>query len=138
MTVICEEDVIASVADALQYISYYHTPDFIQAMGRAYTCEQSPAARDAIAQILTNSRMCAEGHRPLCQDTGIVVVFVKRAARLAGGIDARANRDLETRRAPDGSGGRRNRGSCRSHHGKPHGSLHGNHAGEGRAAGDGR
>jgi fumarate hydratase class I len=56
---------------------YYHTPDFIQAMGRAYAIEQSPAARDAIAQILTNSRMCAEGHRPICQDTGIVVVFVK-------------------------------------------------------------
>jgi fumarate hydratase class I len=77
MTVIREADVIASVADALQYISYYHTPDFIRAMGRAYEVEQSAAARDAIAQILTNSRMCAEGHRPLCQDTGIVVVFVK-------------------------------------------------------------
>jgi fumarate hydratase class I len=77
MTVIRQADVIASVADALQYISYYHTPDFIQAMGRAYAIEQSPAARDAIAQILTNSRMCAEGHRPICQDTGIVVVFVK-------------------------------------------------------------
>ena len=76
-TVIREADVIASVADALQYISYYHTPDFIRAMGRAYTVERSPAARDAIAQILTNSRMCAEGHRPICQDTGIVVVFVK-------------------------------------------------------------
>jgi fumarate hydratase class I len=77
MTVIREADVIASVADALQYISYYHTPDFIRAMGRAYEVEQSPSARDAIAQILTNSRMCAEGHRPICQDTGIVVVFVK-------------------------------------------------------------
>ena len=77
MTVIREADVVASVADALQYISYYHTPDFIRAMGRAYEAEQSPAARDAIAQILTNSRMCAEGHRPICQDTGIVVVFVK-------------------------------------------------------------
>ncbi|HEX3912098.1 MAG TPA: fumarate hydratase [Steroidobacteraceae bacterium] len=77
MTVIREADVIASVADALQYISYYHTPDFIRAMGRAYDLERSPAARDAIAQILTNSRMCAEGHRPICQDTGIVVVFVK-------------------------------------------------------------
>jgi fumarate hydratase class I len=76
MSVIREADVIASVADALQYISYYHTPDFIRAMGRAYAVEQSPAARDAIAQILTNSRMCAEGHRPICQDTGIVVVFV--------------------------------------------------------------
>src|SRR5450432_923295 len=77
MRVIRESDVIASVADALQYISYYHTPDFIAAMGRAYRMEQSPSARDAIAQILTNSRMCAEGHRPICQDTDIVVVFVK-------------------------------------------------------------
>src|ERR1700740_1571700 len=77
MSMIREADVIASVADALQYISYYHTPDFIRAMGRAYDVEQSPSARDAIAQILTNSRMCAEGHRPICQDTGIVVVFVK-------------------------------------------------------------
>src|SRR5271170_12413 len=77
MTVIREADVISSVADALQYISYYHTPDFIRAMGRAYELEQSPSARDAIAQILTNSRLCAEGHRPICQDTGIVVVFVR-------------------------------------------------------------
>jgi fumarate hydratase, class I len=77
MSVIREADVIASVADALQYISYYHTPDFIRAMGRAYEVERGPAARDAIAQILTNSRLCAEGHRPICQDTGIVVVFVE-------------------------------------------------------------
>jgi fumarate hydratase, class I len=91
MTVICEDDVIASVADALQYISYYHSPDFIRAMGRAYAAEQSPAARDAIAQILTNSRMCAEGHRPICQDTGIVVVFVK----VGMGVRWRAQRDLE-------------------------------------------
>src|SRR3979490_3517583 len=77
MSVIREADVIASVADALQYISYYHAPDFIRAMGRAYDLEQSPSARDAIAQILTNARMRAEGHRPICQDTGIVVVFVK-------------------------------------------------------------
>jgi len=91
MTVIREADLIASVADALQYISYYHTPDFIQAMGRAYAMEQSPSARDAIAQILTNSRLCAEGHRPICQDTGIVVVFVKV------GMDVRwdAQRDLD-------------------------------------------
>ncbi len=82
MTVIREADVISSVADALQYISYYHTPDFIRAMGRAYDLEQSPSARDAIAQILTNSRMCAEGHRPICQDTGIVVVFVKVGMRV--------------------------------------------------------
>ena len=77
MAVIREDDLIASVADALQYISYYHSPDFIAAMGAAYAREQSPAARDAIAQILTISRMCAEGHRPICQDTGIVVAFVK-------------------------------------------------------------
>ena len=77
MAVIREDDLIQSVADALQYISYYHAPDFIAAMGRAYETETSPAARDAIAQILTNSRLCAEGHRPICQDTGIVVVFVK-------------------------------------------------------------
>ena len=77
MTVIKQQDLIDSVADALQYISYYHPIDYIEALGRAYELEQSPAARDAIAQILTNSRMCAEGHRPICQDTGIVVVFVK-------------------------------------------------------------
>ena len=77
MTVIREDDVIDSVADALQYISYYHSPDFIRAMGRAYELEKSPAARDAIAQILTNSRLCALGHRPICQDTGIVVVFLR-------------------------------------------------------------
>jgi len=71
-----EADVIASVTDALQYISYYHPMDYIRALGAAYEAEQGPAARDAIAQILTNSRMCAEGHRPICQDTGIVTVFV--------------------------------------------------------------
>jgi len=77
MVTIREEDLIESVADALQYISYYHPMDYIRALGEAYEAEQSPAARDAIAQILTNSRMCAEGHRPICQDTGIVNVFVK-------------------------------------------------------------
>jgi fumarate hydratase class I len=77
MTTIRQEDFIQSIADALQYISYYHPVDYIQALGRAYEAEQSPAAKDAIAQILTNSRMCAEGKRPLCQDTGIVVAFVK-------------------------------------------------------------
>jgi len=76
MTTIRQEDLIASVADALQYISYYHPVDYIEALGAAYEAEQSPAAKDAIAQILTNSRMCAEGHRPICQDTGIVVAFV--------------------------------------------------------------
>ncbi len=92
MTVIREADVITSVADALQYISYYHTPDFIRAMGRAYDMEQSASARDAIAQILTNSRMCAEGHRPICQDTGIVVVFVK----VGMGVSWDATSDLES------------------------------------------
>jgi len=77
MTVISEDDFIQSIQDALQHISYYHPVDFIKALGEAYTLEQGPAAKDAIAQILTNSRMCAEGHRPLCQDTGIVVAFVK-------------------------------------------------------------
>ena len=72
-----EADFIQSVADALQFISYYHPADYIAHLGRAYAREQSPAAKDAIAQILTNSRMCAEGHRPICQDTGIVNVFVK-------------------------------------------------------------
>ena len=76
-TIIREADLIESVADALQYISYYHPMDYIRALGDAYQAEQSPAAKDAIAQILTNSRMCAEGHRPICQDTGIVTVFVK-------------------------------------------------------------
>ena len=77
MNTITQHDLIASVADALQYISYYHPPDYIRALGKAYELEQSPAARDAIAQILTNSRMCAEGRRPICQDTGIVMVFAK-------------------------------------------------------------
>jgi fumarate hydratase class I len=72
-----QDDLIASVADALQYISYYHPQDYIEALGEAYEAEESPAAKDAIAQILTNSRMCAEGRRPICQDTGIVVAFVR-------------------------------------------------------------
>jgi fumarate hydratase, class I len=77
MTLIRQEDFIASVHGALQYISYYHPVDYITSLTKAYEREQSPAARDAIAQILINSRMCAEGHRPICQDTGIVNVFVK-------------------------------------------------------------
>ena len=77
MTVIKQDDLIQSVADALQFISYYHPVDFIQAMHEAYLREESPAAKDAMAQILINSRMCATGHRPLCQDTGIVTVFVR-------------------------------------------------------------
>src|ERR1700686_485753 len=76
MTPIKQEDFIRSVADALQYISYYHPADYIESLAAAYEAEESPAAKDAIAQILTNSRMCAEGHRPICQDTGIVVAFV--------------------------------------------------------------
>ncbi len=77
MTIIKQDDLIQSIADALQFISYYHPLDYIQAVGRAYDKEESPAAKDALAQILTNSRMCAEGHRPICQDTGSVVVFLK-------------------------------------------------------------
>ncbi|WP_430009675.1 fumarate hydratase [Methylophaga lonarensis] len=77
MTIIKSQDLIDSIADALQFIANYHPKDFIQAMTAAYEREQSPAARDAIAQILINSRMCAENNRPICQDTGIVNVFVK-------------------------------------------------------------
>ena len=77
MTIIREADFVQSIADALQYVSYYHPADYLQHLARAYEREQSPAARDAIAQILTNSRMCAEGRRPICQDTGIVNVFLK-------------------------------------------------------------
>lgn len=77
MSTIRQADLIESVAAALQYISYYHPTDFIQGMTRAYEMEQNPAARDAMAQILVNSRMCAEGHRPICQDTGIVSVFLR-------------------------------------------------------------
>ncbi len=77
MTIIRQDDLINSVADALQFISYYHSIDFIQSVHQAYLREESQVARDAIAQILINSRMCAEGKRPLCQDTGIVTVFVK-------------------------------------------------------------
>jgi fumarate hydratase class I len=75
--VIREDDFVQSIADALQFISYYHPTDYIAHLARAWEREQSPAARDAIAQILTNSRMCAEGKRPICQDTGIVNVFLK-------------------------------------------------------------
>jgi len=77
MTVIRQQDFIDSIAGALQFISYYHPADYIQALGEAYHIEESPAAKDAIAQILTNSRMSAQGHRPVCQDTGIVVAFVR-------------------------------------------------------------
>src|SRR3981081_3173544 len=77
MSVIRRDHLVQSVADALQFISYYHPADYIRALSRAYEREQSAAAKDAIAQILTNSRLCAEGHRPVCQDTGIVNVFLK-------------------------------------------------------------
>ena len=88
MTVITKEDLIQSIQDSLQYISYYHPPDFIRGVAEAYEREESPAARDAMAQILINSRMCAEGHRPICQDTGIVNVF------LSVGMDVRFQSDL--------------------------------------------
>ncbi|HEY3327233.1 MAG TPA: fumarate hydratase [Novimethylophilus sp.] len=77
MSLIREQDFVASIHDALQYISYYHSPDFLQALQSAYQREESPAARDALGQILTNSYLCAQGQRPLCQDTGIVVAFIK-------------------------------------------------------------
>lgn len=88
MTIIRQNDLIESVADALQFISYYHPPDFIRAVSAAYEKEQSSAAKDALAQILINSRMCAEGHRPVCQDTGIVTVFIK------AGMDVRWEAEL--------------------------------------------
>src|SRR6266850_8536189 len=88
MTIIKQEDLVQSVADALQYISYYHPRDYVQHLARAYEREQSPAAKDAIAQILTNSRMCAEGHRPICQDTGIVNVFLKVGMGVRFGFDS--------------------------------------------------
>jgi fumarate hydratase class I len=101
MTVIREEDLIDSVADALQFISYYHPMDYILALGEAYKAEQGPAAKDAIAQILTNSRMCAEGHRPICQDTGIVNVFVKwgQNCRLESALSLQEVVDEGVRRA---------------------------------------
>ena len=77
MTSIKQEDLIQSIADALQYISYYHPVDYIKSLAAAYEREESPAAKEAMAQILINSRMCAEGHRPICQDTGIVTVFLQ-------------------------------------------------------------
>src|SRR5213075_125285 len=95
MATIRKADLIQSVADALQFISYYHPADYIRALGRAYEREQSPAAKDAIAQILSNSRMCAEGHRPICQDTGIVNVFLKIGMQVrfdfAEGLDDAVN-----------------------------------------------
>ena len=101
MVTIREDDLVASVADALQFISYYHPMDYIRALGAAYEAEQGPAAKDAIAQILTNSRMCAEGHRPICQDTGIVNVFVKwgQECRLASSRSLQEVVDEGVRRA---------------------------------------
>lgn len=77
MTTIRADDLVQSIADAVQFISFYHPADYVQHLAKAYEREQSPAARDAMAQILTNSRMCAEGRRPICQDTGVVNVFLK-------------------------------------------------------------
>ena len=77
MSVITEQDFVQSIADALQYISYYHSEDFIRALGAAFEREQAPAAKDAMLQILTSSKMSAFGKRPICQDTGIVVAFVR-------------------------------------------------------------
>lgn len=88
VTVIRQDDIIASVEDALQFISYYHPKDFIDAVYAAYQREANPAAKDAMAQILINSRMCAEGHRPICQDTGIVTVFADV------GMDVRIEGDM--------------------------------------------
>ncbi|EXJ13426.1 fumarate hydratase [Imhoffiella purpurea] len=88
MSIIRTNDFIQSVADALQFISYYHPSDYIQSLSAAYAAEESPAAKDAMAQILINSRMCAEGRRPICQDTGMVVAFVKV------GMDVRWESDM--------------------------------------------
>ena len=77
MTDIRQDDLIESVRAALQFISFYHPVDYIENLARAYDLEESPAAKDAMKQILVNSRMCAEGHRPICQDTGIVTIFLK-------------------------------------------------------------
>ncbi|OGT90432.1 MAG: fumarate hydratase [Gammaproteobacteria bacterium RIFOXYA12_FULL_61_12] len=101
MTLIKQEDFIQSIADALQFISYYHPKDYIQALGAAYEREQSPAAKDAMAQILYNSRLCAEGKRPICQDTGSVVAFVKvgMEVRWESGMDLAAMVNEGVRRA---------------------------------------
>jgi len=89
MSIIKKQDFIDSIADSLQYISYYHPLDFIQAVHQAYLKEESIPAKDALAQILVNSRMCAQGHRPICQDTGIVTVFVEV------GMDVRWDSDMD-------------------------------------------
>ncbi|MEE2803378.1 MAG: fumarate hydratase [Pseudomonadota bacterium] len=101
MVTVSQDDLIHSIAEAFQFISYYHPPDFIRAMSRAYDIEQSVAARNAIAQILINSRMAAEGQRPLCQDTGIAVVFIKMgtAVTLSGALSLQEMVDEGVRRA---------------------------------------
>ncbi len=101
MTTIQQEDLIQSVADGLQYISYYHPADYIRALAEAYALEESPAAKDAMAQILLNSRMCAEGHRPICQDTGLVIAFLKvgMGVRFEGDMSLQAMVDAGVRRA---------------------------------------
>jgi len=101
MTIIKQDDLIASVADALQFISYYHPLDYIRAVGEAYERERSPAAKDAMAQILMNSRMSAEGHRPICQDTGIVVIYadVGMDVRFEGDMDFESMLNEGVRRA---------------------------------------
>lgn len=101
MAVIKQQDFIDSIFDALQFISYYHPLDFVEAMKAAYDRELSPAAKDAIAQILINSRMAAEGHRPLCQDTGIVTCFVKVGMQVQwdGELTVQEMVDAGTRRA---------------------------------------
>lgn len=101
MTLIKQEDLIQSVADAFQFISYYHPLDFVQAVKAAYDREASPAARDALAQILVNSRMAAEGHRPICQDTGMAVVFLRigMQVRFEPGMSLQAMVDEGVRRA---------------------------------------
>jgi fumarate hydratase class I len=92
MTKIRQDDLIESVRAALQFISFYHPVDYIENLARAYDLEESPAAKDAMKQILVNSRMCAEGHRPICQDTGIVTIFLKL------GLDRPVGCRLRTRR----------------------------------------
>jgi fumarate hydratase, class I len=81
---ISEHDFVVSIADALQYVAVYHPPSFVRALAESYSTEESTAARDAIGQILVNSKMAAYGRRPICQDTGAVNVFVKlgMAARI--------------------------------------------------------
>src|SRR3546814_20054454 len=95
MTLIRQEDFISSIHNALQYISCYHAPDFLNALHQAWQHEAAPGARDAIGQILINSYLCAHGHRPICQDTGIVVSFIKV------GMDVRWETDLSLQQLVD-------------------------------------